>query len=129
MATPSPALSALINDFVTKAQALLVAESGPRVEETLDNLARSLFGTGPAKVAAPKRGRPRGSTKVAVAKAVAPKTAALKASAEEALCRFPGCPNRHSGPRYHKFCRDHFTSLTASEREKYKTQWKAAHGG
>lgn len=50
-----------------------------------------------------------------------------QSSPETGLCRLPGCPNRHSGPRYDLFCRDHYGTLSAAERQKYKAMWKAAH--
>jgi hypothetical protein len=42
------------------------------------------------------------------------------------LCRLPGCKERHSGPRYDLFCREHYAKLNAEERAKYKATWKAA---
>lgn len=56
-----------------------------------------------------------------------PSSTPAAGSSDEAMCRFPGCPNKNSGPRYHKFCRDHFGKLSAEEREKYKAEWKAKH--
>jgi hypothetical protein len=130
-------LTALVERFVGDLEALLEKALGPRVEAALNEISHAVLGGGrpalpvaktaargrPAGVGRPaKRGRPAG-------KAAGKGRARKAAGADEAMCRFPGCPNKHSGPRYHKFCRDHFAKLSADEREKYKKLWKEAHGG
>jgi len=57
----------------------------------------------------------------------AAKSASRASTSDEALCRFPGCRNRHGGPRLHKFCREHFDKISVADRETYKKMWKAAH--
>jgi hypothetical protein len=123
MPKPSGGLDATIRKFLSNLEELVERESRRRISVAMGGL-RPLFGGGPiAEVApAPRRGPGRPP------RAGRPRSAAAS-SADEAFCRYPGCPNRHSGPRYHKFCRDHFAKLSAAEREKYKAQWKAAHGG
>jgi hypothetical protein len=44
-----------------------------------------------------------------------------------ALCRLPGCLEKHSGPRYDLFCREHYAKFNKDERQKYKDIWKEQH--
>jgi hypothetical protein len=41
-------------------------------------------------------------------------------------CQLPGCLERHAGPRYDFFCRDHYAQLNADERKKYRQLWRTA---
>lgn len=138
---PSSDLNALVSDFVASVEAAVRADFTARLDSALKVL---LGAPASAKPPAAPRGRKPGRPRKAVAarKAAspapaAPKTAAkttaapktaAKTAIDPTLCHFPGCPNKHSGPRYHLFCKDHFGSLSADDLARYKALYKAQHG-